>query len=515
MPAAGEKKLSELIADFVVGFDLKRVPELAHERTRLAFTDTLGVMLAGSQEKVAQIACDMAKAEGAAPAVGVVGQPLRTSPQLAAFANGVAAHAMDYDLSYIMGQPMVPIIPALLPLAEQAGASPADVIGAYIVGFEVGSRMARANPTQSLVGGWHAVGTIGTTAAAAACARLMKLPAAAVVDAVGISASLAGGLSANFGTMTKPLHAGVAARNGMMAAMLAQRGFTASAVALEGTNGYFHAFARGLDVTFAPFHDLGRTWDLAERGFRPKLYPCGGLGHTAIDATLELRDTLLPRLADIAGITASITRYAAQRIGDKYPASVENAKFSMPYVAAYSLIHGAPMLAAFTESAIKDEQVRQAARLVSIAIDPEFAEMFEESPSRVIVTFKDGSKVEKLRYYASGTPKFPLTPAQIHDKFMDCAAQAVDKRAAGRSSRRCRAVRRWICRCCGEAPSLRGAMAAAAAQSDPSSARGRPSGSTASDTARGPSRPAFAALRRGHLRVTGRSLGRIIMRGTE
>jgi 2-methylcitrate dehydratase PrpD len=433
-PAAAEsaKKLSELIADFVTGFDLNAAPPLAVERARLAFTDTLGVMLAGSQEKVAQIAGDLAKAEGAAPVVSVVGQPLRTSPQLAAFANGVAAHAMDYDLSYIMGQPTAPVIPALLPLAEQMGATPAEVTGAFIVGFEVGSRMARANTTQSRAGGWHAVGTIGTTATAAACARLMKLPPAAVVDAVGISASLAGGLSSNFGTMTKPLHAGVAARNGMMAAMLAQRGFTASAVALEGTNGYFHAFARGLDVTFAPFHDLGRTFDLAERGFRPKLYPCGGLGHTAIDATLELRGTLLPRLPDIAGITASITRYAAARIGPKYPVSVENAKFSMPYVAAYSLIHGAPMLAAFTESAIKDEQVREAARLVSIAIDPEFAEMFEESPSRIIATFRDGSKVERLRYYASGTPQFPLTPAQIETKFMDCAAQAVDKPAAAR-----------------------------------------------------------------------------------
>ena len=216
----GGKKLSELIADFVVGFDLKTAPPLAIERTRLAFTDTIGVMLAGSQEHVAQIACEMVKAEGSAPAVSVVGQSFRASPQLAALANGVAAHAMDYDFSYIMGQPMVPIIPALLPLAEEAGASPAELIAAYIVGFEVASRMARANPTQSLAGGWHAVGTIGTIAAAAACARLIKLPAAAIPDVIGISASLAGGFSSNFGTMTKPLHAGQAARNGVMAALL-------------------------------------------------------------------------------------------------------------------------------------------------------------------------------------------------------------------------------------------------------------------------------------------------------
>ena len=426
----GGKKLSELIADFVVGFDLKTAPPLAIERTRLAFTDTIGVMLAGSQEHVAQIACEMVKAEGSAPAVSVVGQSFRASPQLAALANGVAAHAMDYDFSYIMGQPMVPIIPALLPLAEQSGASPAELIAAYIVGFEVASRMARANPTQSLAGGWHAVGTIGTIAAAAACARLLKLPAAAIPDVIGISASLAGGFSSNFGTMTKPLHAGQAARNGVMAALLGGRGFTANPAALEGTNGYFRAFARGLDVSFAPFGDLGRTFDIVERGFKPKLYPCGGLGHTAIDATLELRDQLLPRLGDITGIKASITRYAAARIGPNYPASIENAKFSMPYLAAYTLLHGAPKLAAFSEAAINDERVRAAARLVSIAIDPEFAEVFEESPSRIIVSFRDGSTVEKLRYYASGTLQFPLTPAQIHEKFMDCAPRAVGQDAA-------------------------------------------------------------------------------------
>jgi len=185
-------------------------------------------------------------------------------------------------------------------------------------------------------------------------------------------------------------------------------------------------------VTYQPFHDLGRTYDIVERGFKPKRYPCGGLGHTAIDATLELREALLPRLADITGITASITRYAAQRIGSKYPASIENAKFSMPYVAAYTLVHGAPMLAAFTEESIHDARVRDAARLVSVAIDPEFGDIFEESPSRIIVTFRDGSKTEKLRYYASGTPQFPLTPAQIEAKFTDCAAQAVDKDTAGR-----------------------------------------------------------------------------------
>src|SRR5262249_8328919 len=188
----------------------------------------------------------------------------------------------------------------------------AEVIAAYIVGFEVVSRLARASPTQSRERGWHAVGTIGTIGAAAACARLLRLPAAAIPDVIGISASLAGSITANFGTMTKPLHAGQAARNGLMAALLGRRGFTANPAALEGTNGYFKAFAGGLEVPFEPLHELGQKFDIVERGFRPKLYPCGGLGHTAIDATLELRPQLLPRIGDIDNITASITRYAAQ-----------------------------------------------------------------------------------------------------------------------------------------------------------------------------------------------------------
>ena len=150
------KRLSDTIADFVVGFDPKSLPPLAVERARLAFIDTLAVMLAGSREEGSEIVCEMVRQEGGAPKVSVVGQSFRTSPQLAALANGVAAHIMDYDMSSILGQPTSPIIPALLPLAESTGATPAEVTAAFIVGFEVCLKLARAAPEQSLVGGWHA-----------------------------------------------------------------------------------------------------------------------------------------------------------------------------------------------------------------------------------------------------------------------------------------------------------------------------------------------------------------------
>src|ERR1700674_963095 len=180
--AAPLKKLIESIADFVVGFDLKTVPPLGIERARLAFIDTLAVMLAGSREEGSQLVCEMVRQEGAAPKVSVVGQSFRTSPQLAALANGVAAHIMDYDLSSMLGQPTSPIIPALLPLAESIGATPAEVTAAFIVGFELCQRFARAAPEQSSVGGWHAVSSIGTMGAAMACARLLKVPRERIAD---------------------------------------------------------------------------------------------------------------------------------------------------------------------------------------------------------------------------------------------------------------------------------------------------------------------------------------------
>jgi 2-methylcitrate dehydratase PrpD len=427
-PAEAARKLSDTIADFVVGFDIKQVPPLAIERARLAFIDTMAVMLAGSREEGSGIVCEMVRQEEAAPKVSVIGQSFRTSPQLAALANGVAAHIMDYDLSSLLGQPTSPIIPALLPLAESTGANPSEVMAAFIVGFEVCMRLARAAPEQSSIGGWHAVSSIGTMGAAMACARLLKVPRERIPDILGIAASVSGGLSVNFGTMTKPLHSGMSARNGVAAALLGRGGFTANAAALENPAGYFRAFDRGMKVSFEPFAELGHRYDIVERGFKPKRYPCGGLGHTSIDATLELRNEVRP--GDIAAIKTAITKYAASRIGDKYPTSVESAKFSMPYVASYTVLYGPPMLKAFTEESIRDEKIKEMARKVSIAIDPEFADLLEDSPSRVTVTLADGRTIERMRYYASGTPQMPLTPAQVEEKFFDCASHTVDKPAA-------------------------------------------------------------------------------------
>jgi 2-methylcitrate dehydratase PrpD len=425
--------LSARIAEFVEGFDLAACPAAAMARARTAFVDTLGVMLAGSRERAPAIVRDMVRAEGAAPAVSVVGQALRTSPQLAALANGVAAHALDFDFTFQQGQLMALVIPALLPLAEATGATQAELLAAFIAGFVVCARLSRANPSHNAAGAWHGTGTIGTITAALACARLMKLPAKAMPDVIGIAVSMAAGVNANYGTMTKPLHAGQAARNGMAAATLGGRGFTASATALDGRGGFLATFARGLPSSIEPFDDLGRRFDLVELGFRPKRYPCGGVIHTGIDTALTLREQLGPRVGDIAAIKAGITRYAAGRAGTQYPRDTEAAKFNLQYVVACALAHGAPKLQSFEPEAIGDARVKALAGMIAVEIDPEFADARESYPTRLAVTLKDGQVFENICHEPSGSPDNPMSPAQLREKFYDCAAYAGIERAAADS----------------------------------------------------------------------------------
>ena len=421
-PAAPSKHLSEVIADFVVDFDLKNAPAEAIDRARIAFTDTLGVMLAGCRQDVSRILCDMVRLEGSKPEATVVGQSFKASPQLAALANGVASHAMDYDMNFIAGQAAAPVVPAILAVAEVTKATPAEIIAATIIGYEVAARFGRSNLLASSVGGWHTVGMVGIVAAAAACSRLLKVSRQQIPDVIGISASMAGGLSVNFGSMTKPLHNGHAARDAVMSALLGGHGFTSNAASLEGHSGYFEVFGRGLDVTYEPFKDLGKRYDLVVLGYDLKAYPCGGLAHTSIEAALALRAKLASRLADITSIHCAVTRNAGQRASTQYPQSVENAKFSLAYMVAYSLVHGAPMISAFTEEAIKDDAVKAVAKTVTASVDPALGPGTRESPAVIKVTLKSGETFEQRVDFQTGSIQNPMTQAQVENKFRDCAA---------------------------------------------------------------------------------------------
>jgi 2-methylcitrate dehydratase PrpD len=424
--------LSERIADFVVGFDLDSAPAPLVGIAETAFVDTVGVMLAGSREPAARKVADVVAAQGAAPKATVIGRQLRTSPEGAALANGTATQALDYDLSFMIGQSSAALIPGLLPLAETNGASPRDLIAALVVGIEVCGTLAKCFPTLSSEGGWHGTGVIGTIGAAAALARLARMPIDTIPQTIGIAASMASAVSVNFGTMTKPLHAGLAARNGLTAVFLGQAGFTGSTASLEGNHGFFPCFAQGLPWTTEPFDGLGRTYRLIDPGYKIKPFSCGGLMHCAIEAALAIRDEFQPRIEDIAGIRIGVSPHAHDRAIDAYPWSEDSSRFSLRYMVAYALIHGALPLTAFTEEGYDNDRVRALAQRCKAEIDDEFRSLTGSgySPGRVTMTMADGTQLEKVVYSPTGARKTPMNAEKVHKKFLSCATRAIGESTA-------------------------------------------------------------------------------------
>src|ERR687892_538085 len=232
------------IAQFVVNLKPESIPEKAVQTAKIAVRDCLGVALAGSIEEDAKICAQIARQESAREETTVIGQGFKTSALNAALANGTAAHALDFDHSFtIMGQPTAPIIPAIFALGESLGASGRQIIEAYVVGFEVTGKLAHSL-RDSAHDGWHAPSTLGSFGAAAACGKLLGLSVSQVEMALGMAASMASGIVANFGTMTKPLHVGLGARNGILAAKLAASGYTANGKAIESGFGFYEIFHR-------------------------------------------------------------------------------------------------------------------------------------------------------------------------------------------------------------------------------------------------------------------------------
>ncbi len=431
-PNLEQNPKSDRIAAFITGFDLAATPAELIDLAEIAFVDTIGVILAGSGEPAARIVCDMVAAEGAAPVAGIVGRALRTSPQNAALANGIATQALDFDLTFASGQSAAALIPGLLPLAQTIDARPEDLIASYIVGCEVCARVVRSFPGLSGEGGWHGAGVAGVITAAAGYAKLTGMSAAHIPAAIGISASMASGLGENFGTMVKPLHAGLAARSGITAVNLAARGFTASATAIEGKQGFLASYARGLTWDAAPFDDLGERFNLLDPGYMIKPFACGGLLHTAIEAALHFRDQVQPRLGQIKSIAIGATQHAANRVIDAYPWSEDSSRFSLKYLIPYALIHGAPGIDAFSDAAIDDDAVRALSPCVTAAVDDEFADVSVSglSPSRLTITFNDGDRLEHVVWIARGSKDMPMSEDAIKQKFHACATRAIGAAAA-------------------------------------------------------------------------------------
>jgi 2-methylcitrate dehydratase PrpD len=390
--------VTERLAHLIAETTYADLPDEAVAQGKRALLDTIGVTLAGYREESSQIITAWVDDIGARPVARVLGSSIATSPALAALANGTMGHALDFDddTFHMRGHPSVPITPVVLALGEATGASGADVLTAFIVGVEVEAKVGKAMTSAHIRHGWHPTGIIGTLGAAAAAAKLLGLNEIQTQTALGSAASKAAGLRKNFGTMTKPLHAGEAARSGLEAAQWAQRGFTADRHVLDHRFNYFEVFAGDNEFDAAAVvQDFGAPYEVVAPGIGVKPYPACRQMHRSIDAMLELVQTHQFQADEVEAIVCETSERALSFLVHHRPQTGLEGKFSM------------------------DQDLLQRVRYEHPdAGQPEWDLTL---PDIVRVDLRNGQHLHQRVDNPKGDPQLPLTWDELVAKFHDCA----------------------------------------------------------------------------------------------
>jgi 2-methylcitrate dehydratase PrpD len=416
------------ITDFIHG---ARVPPEASARAATAVKDTIGVMLAGVGEPAARIAQAMASEDGVGTC-RVLGTSLQTSPELAALANGVSAHSLDYDdMCFVsLAHPSCALVPAILATGELVHARSSALLDAYVIGFELECRLGNVmNPRHYHQRGWHCTSSIGTVGAAAAAARMLGLGAQATQHALGIAASSACGLKENIGSMVKPLHAGMAARNGVMAARLAQRGFTASPHAIDGPQGYLVAMDSERDSLDAAVGDLGIRWEILHSGVTVKLYPSCAATHPPLDALIAMKRREQITADQVRAIDVEVDSMTPRLLIHPDPVTGLEAKFSMPFCAAAAIVYDRIGIDTFDVDHIRNPTVQALMKHVSLRANEEFDKGAPLARARVSVYLREERVVSQAVDGARGYPG-RLTNEELATKFAGCATRTLSESAA-------------------------------------------------------------------------------------
>jgi 2-methylcitrate dehydratase PrpD len=419
---------ARLLTEFVVH---AVPPPAALARAAIAVRDTVGVTLAGATEPAAVLVQAMAVEEGHGRCA-VLGTASRSGPGWAAMANGVAAHALDFDdMCFVsLAHPSCTLFPAALAACEVAGASGRTMLDAYVAGFELTCRLGKVmNPRHYHDRGWHCTSTIGSVGAAAAAARVLGLDVAHTAHALGIAASSACGLKENLGSMVKPLHAGMAARNGVMAALLAQRGYAASERSLDGPQGFLTAMDAQQPTLEGAVEGLDTHWEILSTGITVKLYPSCAATHPTIDALLALRREEPFTAEEVDAIDVEVDSMTPRLLIHARPATGLEAKFSMPFCAAAAIVDGQVGIGTFEVDRIQAGPVQALMPRVTMRANTAFDAKPPLSQSLVTIRLRDGRVLTRAADGARGYPAQPASDAELAIKFRECARRSVSAQA--------------------------------------------------------------------------------------
>jgi 2-methylcitrate dehydratase PrpD len=417
------------VADFILGTTVPLGEPLGEGVPRSeamnAMIDALGVCLAGAATDVGTaVNTYLDRRGGAARELG--------SSEWSLLA-GSLGHALDYDDSVPLmpGHPSVPVLAAMLATIEDSSFTGAEFLDAYVVGVEVASQVGRGSGGGHYMHGWHSTSTHGCLGAVAALIRLHRPSAEVARHAFGIAVSLAGGLQCNFGTMTKPLHAGFAAQNAVLALELAASGATASETSLEAPQGYFDVFGTEASSVELTVSHLGAPWAFADPGVYLKRYPCCYATHRAIAAIGAIVAESGVTAEDVASIECLVPVGGLRPLRHAKPQSGFEGKFSMQYSLAARLVDGDVGLRSFTDEAVKRPIVQE---LIDRCVVEERADCAPDDPEgirnsagtrgfiRVAIITKSGARHESVQHTPPGAKENRLSQEDVDAKFLDCAA---------------------------------------------------------------------------------------------
>ena len=426
--------VTEQVVGFITAARLETMPEAVVNAGKRCLVDGFGVVLAGSITPGSQIIREYVKNVAGRRDASVLGAGRIKAPaELTALVNGAYGHAMDFDDTQLsttpdrtyglLTHPTIPALASALAVADTLGASGAQFLEAFLTGFEVECKISEAINPDHYNKGFHSTGTIGTFAAAAATAKLLKMDAKAVAHAIAIAGSLSAGIRVNFGTMTKPLHAGRAAQNGVFAALLASKGFTGGDDGLDGPWGYFQVAGGGADADRIA-GVLGAPYTIISPGISVKPYPCGVLSHPGMDAMLKLVKDHDITPDQVKGVVFRAGSNILEPLRYKTAKTELEAKFCIPFLMTSMILRRKAGIREFTDEFVSSDSVQRMMPLVETKFDPEIeAKGFDKIRCVVEVSLKDGrSFVQASDDKYRGGPDRPFTMAELHEKFSDCAS---------------------------------------------------------------------------------------------
>jgi 2-methylcitrate dehydratase PrpD len=425
-------EVTRTLAKFIVGHRYRDIPEKVRHEAARSLLNWVGCAVGAARHETVERALVALNEFSGPREATVLGRGDRLDIMLAALMNGITSHTFDFDDTHLKTviHPSGPVASAILALAERRPVKGEEFLHAFILGVEAECRIGNSVYPPHYDVGWHITGTAGVFGAAAAAGRLVGLNEQQMMWALGIAATQSSGLREMFGTMCKPFHPGNAARNGLLAALLAQRDFTSSSQGIEAKRG----FAYVLSTAFKPeaiTGGLGKTWEIALNTYKP--FACGIVEHPAIDGCIQLRNEHQLKPEDIESVALKVHPLVLELTGKKTPQSGLEGKFSVYHSSAVAIVHGAAGEAQYSDQAVRDTRVVAVREKVTARVEPGV----HEDQVHVTIRLKNGKVLEKFVEHAVGSLDRPMSDADLEAKFRGLAEAVLSRAEADRLIRLC------------------------------------------------------------------------------